>query len=650
MKHLEGLNEKQKEAVLQKKGPLLILAGAGAGKTKTVTYRILDLIKHGVSPSSILAITFTNKAAKEMKERIEKLLSEDKELNLPVSFTEKPFMSTFHSLGVHIIKENSQKFDLPRHFVIFDKSDSKRAVKEALEEAGLDPKQFEPGKIMNAISREKGNMETANTFGAKAGNKYFPRIVADVWRRYEMILKKEKALDFDDLLLKTAMLLQNDKEVLEKYQNVWQYIHIDEYQDTNKVQYMIAKLLAEKNRNICVVGDIDQMIYSWRGADIQNILNFEEDYPDAKIVVLEQNYRSTQTILTAANRAIVKNKNRREKNLFTENGEGERIGVFAGYDEGDEADFIAEKVKEIMRTGVEPQDIAVLYRANFQSRVLEEAFLSLNIPYQVLGTRFFERKEVKDVLSYLRAALNPESMADLKRIINVPARGIGKVSLLKILSGQQDTLPGATKKKVDEFYNVLGIIAMKAKEEKPSEIIKYIFKASGLEASLKESKLDEDLERLENIKELVTLATKYDDLSPEVGIESLLADAALASDQDTLMKKQNAVKLMTVHASKGLEFDYVFISGLEENLFPHHRAGGEDENVDIEEERRLFYVAITRARKKVFLTYAGMRTIFGSKQVNLPSEFMVEMDNELVQAEVRSGGGRRTGLKTIYFD
>lgn len=649
MKHLEGLNEKQKEAVLQKDGPLLILAGAGAGKTKTVTYRILDLIKHGVSPSSILAITFTNKAAKEMKERIEKLLDEDKELNLPVSFSEKPFMSTFHSLGVHIIKENSQKFDLPRHFAIFDKSDSKRAVKEALEEAGLDPKQFEPGKIMNAISREKGNMETANTFGAKAGNKYFPRIVADIWKRYEVILKKEKALDFDDLLLKTALLLQNDKEILTKYQNIWQYIHIDEYQDTNKVQYTIARLLAQKSRNICVVGDIDQMIYSWRGADIQNILNFEEDYPDAKIVVLEQNYRSTQTILTAANRAIVKNKNRREKNLFTQNGEGDRIGVFAGYDESDEADFVAEKAKEIIQSGVEPQEIAVLYRVNFQSRVIEEAFLGLNIPYQVLGTRFFERKEVKDVLSYLRAALNPESLADLKRIINVPARGIGKVSLLKILSGGQDTLPSSTKKKVDEFYNVLGIIAMKVKEEKPSEIIKYIFKASGLEASLKESKLDEDLERLENIKELVTLSTKYDDLSPEVGIESLLADAALASDQDTLMKKQNAVKLMTVHASKGLEFDYVFISGLEENLFPHHRAGTEDENVDMEEERRLFYVAITRARKKVYLTYAGMRTIFGSKQINVPSEFMIEMDDELVQAENRTGG-RRTGLKTIYFD
>lgn len=649
MKHLEGLNDPQKEAVLHKDGPLLILAGAGAGKTKTVTYRILHLIKQGIAPSSILAITFTNKAAKEMKERIEKLIAEDAELNLPVSFNEKPFMSTFHSLGVHIIKENSRHFDLPRHFAIFDKGDSKRAVKDALEEAGLDPKQFEPGRIMNAISRAKGNLETVEMYAARAGNKYFPRIVADVWRRYEVILKKEKALDFDDLLLKTALLLDRNKEVLEKYQDQWKYVHIDEYQDTNKVQYMIAKLLAAKHRNICVVGDIDQMIYSWRGADIENILNFESDYPDAKVVVLEQNYRSTQTILTAANRAIAKNKNRREKNLYTENGEGERIGVFMGYDEADEADFIAEKAHALMLQGVEPQEIAVLYRANFQSRVIEEAFLHLNVPYQVLGTKFFERKEVKDILSYIRAALNPESMADLKRVINVPARGIGKVSLLKILAGQAETLPPATKKKVDDFYTILGVIRLKAAQEKTSEVVKYVLQASGLEMSLKNSKLEEDVERLENIKELVTLATKYDELSPEVGMESLLADAALASDQDTLMKKQNAVKLMTVHAAKGLEFDYVFVSGLEENLFPHHRAGGEDENVDIEEERRLFYVALTRARKKLFLTYAGQRTIFGSRQMNLPSEFMTEMDDELVQAEERTGS-RRTGLKTIYFD
>jgi len=642
MNHLEALNERQKEAVTTTEGPLLILAGAGAGKTKTITHRILHLITQGVAPHSILAITFTNKAAKEMRERVERLLEYRR-------MDEMPFVSTFHSLGVHIIKENARLLDLPRHFSIFDRSDSKRAVKDALTEAGIDSKQFDPGKILSVISREKGNAQTAESYGAKAGNQYFPRIVADVWQRYENILKKEKALDFDDLLLKTVMLLRKHSDILERYQDIWKYVHIDEYQDTNKVQYSIAKMLAKKHKNICVVGDIDQMIYSWRGADIQNILNFEEDYPEAKVVLLEENYRSTQTILTAANRVIEKNKMRREKKLFTKNGEGERIGVFGGFDEADEADFIAEKVKALRQQGVSLKEIAVLYRANFQSRVLEEAFLTHNLPYQVLGTRFFERKEIKDILSYLKAALNPESQADIKRAIGVPARGIGKVTLLKILAGQKDTLPTATKKKVDEFYITLNAISEKAKISKPSETIKYIFKITGIEELLRKAGTDEDLERLENIKELVTLATKYDGLGPEEGIENLISDAALATDQDSLIKNQDAVKLMTVHAAKGLEFDYVFITGLEENLFPHRKPDTSEERIDTEEERRLFYVALTRARKKLFLSYAGMRTIFGSKQVNIPSEFMIEMDDDLIQAEERTGT-RKTGIKTIYFD
>ncbi len=649
MKYLEGLNQQQQEAVIHKNGPLLILAGAGAGKTKTVTHRILSLIKDGVEPKNILAITFTNKAAKEMRERVEKLMEDDKELNLPISFNERPFLSTFHSLGVHIIKENAHVLGLPRHFAIFDRNDSKRAVKEAVEEAGLDPKQFEPGKILNTISREKGNLETAGSYAAKVGNQYFQRIVADIWQKYEMALKKEKALDFDDLLLKTVILLRDNEEVLTHYQNIWKYIHIDEYQDTNKVQYSIAKLLAKKERNICVVGDIDQMIYSWRGADIQNILNFEKDYPEAKVILLEENYRSTQTILTAANRIIEKNKMRREKKLFTKNGEGEKIGVFTGYDEAEEADFIAEKTEELIKKGVSPREIAILYRANFQSRVLEEALLTHSLPHQVLGVRFFERKEVKDILSYLRAALNPESLSDIKRVINVPARGIGKVTLLKVLSDQKDTLPAGTKKKIDDFYTILNSIKEISEKSKPSETIKFIIKATGIEESFKKLGTEEDLERIENSKELVTLATKYDGLTPQEGIESLLADAALATDQDSLIKNQDAVKLMTVHAAKGLEFDYVFITGLEENLFPHQRMGDNNKNTDTEEERRLFYVALTRARKKLFLTYAGMRTIFGSKQMNLPSEFMVEMDDELVEAETKKNS-RRTSLKTIYFD
>ncbi|MBA3550788.1 UvrD-helicase domain-containing protein [Patescibacteria group bacterium] len=650
MKYLEALNPAQREAAQHKDGPLLILAGAGAGKTKTVTFRILHLIKEGVSPKNIIAITFTNKAAKEMKERIEKLLDEDRDLNLPVSFHEKPFMSTFHSLGVHIIKENSRLLNLPRHFAIFDKNDSKRAIKEALTEIGLDPKQFDPGKMMNSISRAKGNLETADTYSDKVGNNYFNRMVADVWKRYEAILRKEKALDFDDLLLKTVLLLRSNKEVLEHYQGLWKYVHIDEYQDTNKVQYTLARLLSAQHKNICVVGDIDQMIYSWRGADIQNILNFEKDYPEAKVVLLEENYRSTQTILTAANRIIEKNKKRRDKKLFTKNGEGERIGVYGGYDEADEAEFIAEKIGALMKEQVSPREIAILYRANFQSRILEEALLRNSLPYQVLGVRFFERKEVKDILSYLRAALNPDCMSDIKRVINVPARGLGKVTLLKLFAGQKETLPTNTQRKIDDFYELLGKIKDASENRKPSETIKFIIKETGIEDMFKDTKLDEDLERLENSKELVTLATKYDELSIDEGIDALLADAALATDQDSLIKNQDAVKLMTVHAAKGLEFDYVFITGLEENLFPHRRMGESDGNVDLEEERRLFYVALTRARKKLFLTYAGMRTIFGSKQMNVPSEFMIEMDDDLIQSEDRRGSGDRKAIKTIYFD
>ena len=652
MDYLDSLNQRQKEAVLQTEGPLLILAGAGAGKTKTITHRILHIIKSGIAPHKILAITFTNKAAKEMRERVEKLFSEDRELNLPITSHERPFVSTFHSLGVHIIKENASLLGLTRHFSIFDKNDSKRAVKEAIEYSNFDPKQFEPAKLMGAISREKGNGLTHIKYQERVGNEYYPNILATVWKRYEEILRREKALDFDDLLGKTAELLATNAELRAKYQNLWSHVHIDEYQDTNRVQYLIAKLISALHKNICVVGDVDQNIYSWRGADISNILNFEKDYPNAKIILLEENYRSTQTILSAANEIIKKNKQRKEKNLFTKNPRGDKIGLYSGYDEVDEAYFIAGRAQELIKQGVSPREIAVLYRTNFQSRVLEEAFLSLSLPYQVLGVRFFERKEVKDVLSYIRAALNPESLSDIKRIINEPARGLGKVTVLKIFAGKKDELPAATLRKVNEFFHLLTLVKEKALKEKPSEIVKFVMRASGLEAVLKDG-TDEDEERLLNIQELVTLATKYDFLPQSEGIEKLLEDAALASDQDSLIKDENAVKLLTVHASKGLEFEYVFISGLEDNLFPHKRLG-DDADTDLEEERRLFYVALTRARKKLFLSYAGMRTIFGSRQANIPSEFVIDIDESLVEAEEPKGDGKDGGRpfrgKTIYLD
>jgi len=654
MAHLLELNERQKEAVLQKNGPILIIAGAGAGKTKTLAHRILHLIKEGVHPENILAITFTNKASKEMGERVEKIIANDKTLNIPLSYHYKPFISTFHSLGVHILKENGRLIGLIRNFSIMDKSDSSKLIKECLKSLDIDTKQFEPNKILNIISREKGDLNTIENYSAGAEDGYtLKSVTAKVWPIYEQKLAQEKALDFDDLLLKTYNILKDHKDILEKYQNLWKYIHIDEYQDTNKVQYMTAKLLAAKNRNICVVGDIDQSIYNWRGADIQNILSFEEDYPEAKVILLEQNYRSTQTILAVANEVIQKNKLRRDKNLFTKNDIGEKVSFLKAINEMGEARFIARKSQELIGKGVSPREIAVLYRANFQSRVLEEAFLTENIPHQVLGTKFFDRKEVKDVLAFLRASLNPKSLSDLKRIINVPARGIGKVTILKIFSAQGGSasgeeglkLPEGIKEKVNSFFNLLAKIKNETEKQKPSDVIKYIIKESGLELELQRGN-DEDKERLENMRELATLAIKYDHLPKPEGIEKLLEESALATDQDSLLKNENAVKLMTVHASKGLEFDYVFVTGLEQDLFPHQGMGTEAKTPEeMEEERRLFYVALTRARIKLFLTYAEMRTIYGSQQINLPSIFLGEFDNSFLEEE-----NFEYGEKIVYLE
>lgn len=627
MIHLEGLNSRQKEAVLCIDGPLLILAGAGAGKTKTLTHRIINIIKSGVLPENILAITFTNKAAKEMKERVEKLISEDPEINRPISEFSRPFVSTFHALGVHMLREQCQKIGLPRHFSIYDRNDSKQAIKNALKKLDYDPKEYEPIKILSIISREKSNLVTQEEYEANTEFSYMKDVVAAVWREYDLQLKKEKALDFDDLLLENVLMLKKHKDILEYYQNKWSHIHIDEYQDTNEVQYELARMLAAKHHNICVVGDIDQNIYSWRGATIKNILNFEKDYPETTEVVLEQNYRSTQTILTVANRIIEKNIMRKEKKLFTENEEGEKITLYNAFNEGDEAFFVGSEVFNLIRNGVDPNEIAVLYRANFQSRVLEESFLQQHIPYQVLGVRFFDRKEIKDVLSLIKSALNPDDLTSLSRIINVPPRGIGKVTLLKIAEGREDQLNGATKEKVLNFRKILADIRHKSETEKPSEVIKFVLERSGLIDYFKKQREDGE-ERLENIKELVTLATKYDTLEKPAGLEKLIEDAALATDQDEMEKDNGGVKLMTVHASKGLEFDYVFITGLEADLFPHERLSEAKE--DSEEERRLFYVALTRAKKKIYLTYAGVRTIFGAQQVNVPSEFIEDIDTEFI--------------------
>jgi DNA helicase-2/ATP-dependent DNA helicase PcrA len=658
----QKLNAEQERAVNTTQGPLLIIAGAGSGKTKVITHRILNLIKKGVAPHSILAITFTNKAAKEMRERINALLAEDKGLNIPISMNERPFVSTFHALGVHIIRENAGLLGLTRHFTIYDRSDSRRAIKEAMLQSSVDPKAFEPGVILNMISRAKGDglgrLEYLDRADGKGAKRSMEEMAANVWEKYEVILVKDKALDFDDLLLKTAQLLEKYKDVREHYNAVWKYIHIDEYQDTNRVQYKIAKLLAGNNApNICVVGDADQNIYSWRGATIENILNFEKDYPEAQVIALEMNYRSTKTIITAANNIIEKNIVRKKKTLRTDNAIGEKISLLASYSEDNEAQTIADESRRLIADGASPREIAVLYRANFQSRALEESFIKKNIPYQLVGVRFFERKEIKDVLSYIRAALNWKNeggWGDIARIINIPPRGIGKVTVAKLFSNKEELIPPATRAKIAQFRKLLGDIHVVLAEKKPSEAVKFVIQETGIENMLRPRSDggqgdSEDEERLLNVRELVSVAAHYDHLAQNsAGIEALLENAALASDQDDLEKDDNAVKLMTVHASKGLEFEYVFVAGLEQDLFPFKHMDEDDmSQAEEEEERRLFYVAITRAKKKLYLSYTIIRTIYGAQRISAPSEFIADIEEGLIENHIPE---KPNGAKRIFID
>ncbi len=646
--YLEGLNAPQKAAVLHTDGPLMVLAGAGSGKTRVITHRIVHLIHTGVSPHNILAVTFTNKAAKEMRERVGALVRQ----YLPsdrAGMDSLPTVTTFHSLGVRLLREFHEAMNLRRHFTIYDRADSLRAVKQALEKANYNPKEFEPRRILGMISRAKGDAITQSTY-RDAASLYPEQVAAEVWEKYEEILQAEQALDFDDLLVKTLRLLEQNRIVREVLQQRYRYIHVDEYQDTNRVQFSLMELLSGSDQNICVVGDIDQNIYSWRGADIKNVLQFERHFARAKTILLEENYRSTQTIIAASNDIIKKNRHRVDKNVFTNNQPGEKITLYAAMTGIDEAEYVAMTARSLIADGADPSCIAVLYRTNFQSRVLEESFLNFEVPYQLLGTKFFERKEVKDVLSYLRLALNPGSNADLARVINTPARGIGKVTLLKLIEGRRADLPKAATAKVAVFDQIMMDIAKTATSEPLSKTITYIMRHTGIEGSYKEEGTEEALERLENLRELVSLASRYDSLNPNDAVEQLLENAALQSDQDEIKDKEelNAVRLMTIHAAKGLEFAYVFITGLEEGLFPHERL--DDGKTDQEEERRLFYVALTRAEKKIWLTYAHMRTIFGSQRLNLPSSFLNDISTEHVETG-NPGGGHSSGYETtIYLD
>lgn len=621
-----GLNQEQKKAVLAIEGPVLILAGAGSGKTKTLTHRIAHLIQKGVKPDKILAITFTNKAAEEMKKRISAILD-------PASGA-KPFIGTFHGLGVFILKNSGRPLNIPRRFTILDEEDSLSIFKNCLKELNLDPKQFQPAKIKNIVSRQKNNLASFQDLLNSDQRHFFLKTVGQIWQKYEEALAKQKALDFDDLILKVVALFQNHPDILKQYQDKWHYLHIDEYQDTNRGQYLMAGLLAKKHRNICAVGDDDQSIYSFRGADYQNILNFEKDWPNCQVITLEENYRSSQTILDAANKVINKNKARHPKNLFTQKTGGEPIFLFAAENEEAEARFAADEIEKIQsrENRASASQTAILYRTNFQSRVFEEEFLRRSIPYQVLGIKFYERKEIKDILAYLKSALNPDDFLSLKRIINAPGRGIGKITALKFFA-QDKNLSPKEESKIQNFRQILKDIKAIIEENSASKAVRLAIKKSGYESHLNKE-TEEDQARLANLKELVSLATKYDNQKPPVGIETLISDAALASDQDSLKNSQKGVRMMTVHAAKGLEFDNVFLVGLEEGLFPIQNnifsASSEFAN-PYEEERRLFYVALTRARNNLYLSFANFRRIFGDVKINAPSRFLSDLPEELLR-------------------
>ncbi len=645
---VNNLNGPQKEAVETLDGPLLILAGAGAGKTKTITERISNLIKHGVPGEAILAITFTNKAAKEMRERVFSRLGTE----APRSFETygafgAPFISTFHSLCVFILRNEYLAANISKNFKIFDKSDQRSAIKKAMERIGINSKENEPSQIGSMISRMKNDFLDPDEASSKAKSVLYD-LAARVYREYERVLIEEKALDFDDLLFKAATLLRKHPEILKKYKDRWLYIHIDEYQDTNEVQYELVKMLVGEKENICVVGDADQNIYSWRGASLKHILQFEKDYPSTKVVVLEENYRSTKRILDTANAIISKNELRKEKNLFTKNAEGELIGLLSAYDENTEAMFVAEKCQELIRAGTPAEEIAVLYRANFQSRPLEETFLHNSIKYDLVGTKFFEREEIKHAIAYLRLLID-ESQSDIARVVNVPARGLGKVSVLKILGGNENELSPAAKKSWSEFKEIISNGRKFLETHSPKETLEHILNISKLanyyQESAKNGKED-DAERFYNLRELVNLSSRF----PGTGVDALgafLTEVSLQTSEDEADGK--GVKLMTVHSAKGLEFSFVFIVGLEEGLFPHEKMF-EDNLTDEEkeEERRLFYVAVTRAKEKLFLTWAQTRLVFGSREVNVPSSFLLDVPEEHIESVDSEWGGKKS-LMNIEF-
>ena len=634
---LTGLNKEQQQAVQHTEGPLLILAGAGSGKTKVLTVRIAHLLSQGVNPYEILAITFTNKAAKEMKSRVEGLVGD---------VANRIWLSTFHSFCAKFLRFELDNFlGYNSNFTIYDTSDSQAVIKAALKALNLDDKYYPVGAMIGAISDAKNKLLFASDFRKQARD-FYQQKVADVYEYYERELRKNNALDFDDLLLVAVKLLQSNEAVLDKYSKRFRYVMIDEYQDTNHAQYLLAKLLASHWKNIAVVGDADQSIYAWRGADIQNILDFEKDYPNCTSIKLEQNYRSTKIILDAANAVIENNEGRPKKNLWTDKTEGAKIQHFTAQSEHEEAAFIGDTIaKKHDIHGVPYGDMAILYRTNAQSRVLEEALIKRALPYTMVGgTKFYDRKEIKDVLAYLRVLYNPFDDLSLLRIINVPKRSIGATTVAKLQDYARangtslfmtltqlhlvDTIKGKTKEKLEEFGILIFTLVAEMEDKTVLDILESILDRTGYLAQLEESTDPQDQARAENIGELLSVAKDFQDTNPNGTVEDFLEQVALVNDVDSFEQEESKVTLMTLHAAKGLEFPIVFLGGLEEGLFPHSRTLMNPE--EIEEERRLAYVGITRAEKELYISNATTRTVFGRTSSYLPSRFIDEIPEELV--------------------
>jgi DNA helicase-2/ATP-dependent DNA helicase PcrA len=646
MSLLDDLNPVQQKAVLETEGPLLVFAGAGSGKTRVLTYRIAYLVEvKGVQPWNIFAVTFTNKAADEMRERVERLLGRS---------AKGTWISTFHSACARILRQHIERLGFRRNFVIYDEQDQERHLKTVMKELNLDFKMFPPRAIQSGIDRLKNEGVMPDQYSPNVYN-IFQKRLALVYQRYQEDLQRNNALDFGDLLAFVTILFRRFPEALGSYQNLCRYVMVDEFQDTNLIQYHLIRQMVEAHHNICVVGDDDQSIYRWRGAEVGNILNFEKDFPEAKVITLEQNYRSTQNILQAANHVVHKNRYRKEKKLWTENPEGELLFFYVAEDETDEARFVVQKVMEHISTGesVKPyRDVAVFYRINAQSRAVEDELVKNKIPYTVVGgMKFYERKEIKDILAYLKLIDNPADGLSLKRIINVPSRGIGEKTIEKIEAFSrekrvslyeglrqamgEDWLSPAVKGKLKEFIRLIEEFRKDAGSLTLSQLTLALLAKTEYLQRLKEEGTDEAFSKMENVDELINVMMELEQGEEKVSLEIFLDKVSLVTDVDLYEDKGNRVSLMTLHCAKGLEFPVVFIVGIEEGLLPHYRRGEEIE--DMEEERRLFYVGMTRAKERLFLSRAEKRSTFGVGRANLPSRFLDELPTELIQFEERRG-------------